>query len=129
MKLTDEKLIDRWIDSHRDEMVEELKAWVSHPSVSRADLAKPKAPYGPDCRRMLDFALERAGAFGFETEDYDGYCGAVLWGGKEAEYDASRGVSQPGIGGKTCSGASGKTSTGSKTRERQSSREGCVRSL
>ena len=39
MKLTDEKLIDRWIYSHRDEMVEELKAWVFPPSVSRVVLA------------------------------------------------------------------------------------------
>ena len=81
----DEKQIDRWIRDHREEMVRELKAWVSHPSVSRADLAQPGAPYGPACREMLDFALERARSCGFETEDYDGYCGAVLSGSGEKE--------------------------------------------
>ena len=41
-----EALVDQWIADHKEEMIEELKLWVSHPSVSRADLAKPGAPYG-----------------------------------------------------------------------------------
>ena len=85
MSVINEKQIDQWINEHRDEMVSELKAWVSHPSVSRADLAQPGAPYGPACRDMLDFALERAASCGFETEDYDGYCGAVLSGSGDEE--------------------------------------------
>ena len=54
-----EALADQWIADHKQEMVEELKKWVSHPSVSRADLAALGAPFGPDCRKMLDLALER----------------------------------------------------------------------
>ena len=85
MNIILEQQLDQWIMEHKDEMVDELKAWVSHPSVSRADLASPGAPYGPDCRAMLDFALERAAFYGFETEDYEGYCGAVLSGKGERE--------------------------------------------
>ena len=54
-----EALFDKWLEEHKQEMLDELALWVSHPSVSRADLAAPGAPYGPDCRKMLDFALER----------------------------------------------------------------------
>ena len=85
----DEKQIDRWIRDHREEMVRELKAWVSHPSVSRADLAQPGAPYGPACREMLDFALERASSCGFETEDltkmFCDECGRRLEGNETEE--------------------------------------------
>lgn len=80
-----EAIVDQWIAEHKDEMVEELKLWVSHPSVSRADLAKPGAPYGEDCRKMLDFALERGKHYGFATEDFEGYCGAVVHGDAKEE--------------------------------------------
>lgn len=75
-----EALVDQWIADHKEEMIEELKLWVSHPSVSRADLAKPGAPYGEDCRKMLDFALERGRHYGFRTEDHEGYCGDIYFG-------------------------------------------------
>ena len=78
-------LIETWINEHREEMIEELKAWVRIPSVSRADFAKENAPFGEDCRRMLDFALAEGRKYGFRTEDYDGYCGAVIYGDKKDE--------------------------------------------
>ncbi len=82
-----QNILDQWIIEHRDEMVEELKGFVRIPSVSRADLCDEKnhAPYGPDVRRMLDYALERGRYFGFRTEDHDGYCGSVLFGEGEHE--------------------------------------------
>ncbi|MCI9402982.1 MAG: M20 family metallopeptidase [Oscillospiraceae bacterium] len=80
-----EALADQWIADHKQEMVEELKKWVSHPSVSRADLAAPGAPFGPDCRKMLDFALERCASYGFKTEDFEGYCGAATYGESKDE--------------------------------------------
>ena len=79
-----EKQIDEWIGSHRVEMVRELMDFVRHPSVSRADLSEPGAPYGQDVRKMLDFALERFESFGFRTENHDGYCGSA-WYGDAAE--------------------------------------------
>lgn len=75
-----EKLIDQWLTDHREEMIDELKLWVSQPSVSRADLGAEGAPFGPDCRKMLDLALERGRHYGFDTKDYDGYCGSILSG-------------------------------------------------
>ena len=66
-------LLDQWIEDHKQEMIEELGLWVSQKSVSRVDLGAPGAPYGPDCRKMLDLALERCRHYGFETHDYEGY--------------------------------------------------------
>ena len=80
-----DKLLDEWLESHKDEMKEELGMWVAHPSVSRADLAEPNAPYGKDCRKMLDFALERGAHFGFKTEDHEGYCGSIIYGDSKEE--------------------------------------------
>ena len=80
-----ESLLDSWVEEHKKEMIEELGMWVNHPSVSRADLAQPGAPFGPDCRKMLDFALERGRHFGFGTEDYEGYCGAITQPGEGGE--------------------------------------------
>ena len=50
-------LLDQWIEDHKQEMIEELGLWVSQKSVSRVDLGAPGAPYGPDCRKMLDLAV------------------------------------------------------------------------
>jgi len=80
-----EVLLDKWLEEHKEEMIEELGKWVNHPSVSRADLAAPGAPYGPDCRKMLDFALERGKHYGFETNDYEGYCGDIHYGPTDHE--------------------------------------------
>lgn len=71
---------EAWIESHHDEFVTELQAMTRIPSISRADLAEPGAPFGPDCRKMLDFALERGRYYGFETMDHEGYAGSICLG-------------------------------------------------
>ncbi len=74
-----------WLDAHVEEMIADLQAFTRIRSVSRADLARPGAPFGPECREMLDFALNRAREMGFDTEDHDGYCGSAISGdGKDA---------------------------------------------
>ena len=71
---------DAWIAAHREEYILELQQIARIPSVSRADLAAPGAPFGPDCRRVLDYALERGRFYGFSTADHDGYAGSITWG-------------------------------------------------
>ena len=71
-----------WLEAHAEEMTVELQGFARIRSVSRADLAAPGAPFGPECRTMLDYALKRAREMGFETEDHDGYCGSVILGDK-----------------------------------------------
>ncbi len=72
--------IERWIDEHTEEYIADVQAFCRIASVSRADLAQPNAPFGPDCRKMLDFALNRAAELGFEPVDHEGYCGTARWG-------------------------------------------------
>lgn len=69
-----------WIDAHAEEMVADIQAFSRIRSVSRADQAAEGAPFGRECRRMLDFALARAREMGFETEDHEGYCGSAILG-------------------------------------------------
>ena len=79
---------EEWIAAHRKEFIAELQGIARIPSVSRADLAQPGAPFGPDCRKVLDYALERGRYYGFDTADHDGYAGSITWG----DYDHSIGV-------------------------------------
>ena len=69
-----------WIRAHRSEYLLELKDLVSIPSVSRPDLSSPGAPFGPDCARVLHHALSRGAAYGFNTENLDGYAGIISMG-------------------------------------------------
>ena len=71
---------DAWIAAHRQEFITEIQGFAEIPSVSRPDLAAPGAPFGPDCRRVLDHALERGRHYGFDIRDLDGYAGVISMG-------------------------------------------------
>jgi succinyl-diaminopimelate desuccinylase len=74
------KKVAAWLDENFEDMIKDVQAFARIRSVSRADLREEGAPFGPECRKMLDFALRRAGEMGFETQDHDGYCGSALLG-------------------------------------------------
>jgi succinyl-diaminopimelate desuccinylase len=77
------KQVAAWLDENFEDMISDVQAFSRIRSVSRADLKEEGAPFGPECRSMLDFALLHAKEMGFETENHDGYCGsAVLGDGK-----------------------------------------------
>lgn len=75
---------ERWIQLHRQEMIEDIQSFVRIRSVSNAQAARPGMPFGPECGRMLSFALDRARQLGFEVEDHEGYCGSVYLGNRES---------------------------------------------
>ena len=74
--------LDRIVESYKDELIENIRKWVSVPSVQAAP-AGEKAPFGEQNRRMLDMALADARAFGFEVRDIDGYAGDISYGSGE----------------------------------------------
>lgn len=74
------KKIAAWLAENSESMVADIQAFARIRSVSRADLAQENAPFGPECREMLDFALAHARKMGFETQDHEGYCGSVIMG-------------------------------------------------
>ena len=72
------KIVDRWILDHKDELINSLKESVRIPSVEGAP--EPNAPFGREVRRALDHALALARSFGFTTIDMDGYIGVIDYG-------------------------------------------------
>ena len=76
------EVLDRLVESYRDELIENIRRWISIPSVQGAP-AGENAPFGAEVRRMLDMALADAKAFGFEVRDIDGYAGDVSYGSGE----------------------------------------------
>ena len=72
-----------WIEAHKEEFISEIQGLVRIPSVSRQDLAEENAPFGPDCRKVLDYFLERGRFYGFDAEDLQGCAGAITFGDKE----------------------------------------------
>ena len=74
--------LDRIVDSYRDELIANIRKWISIPSV-QGEPAGKNAPFGVEVRRMLDMALEDAKSFGFEVRDIDGYAGDISYGSGE----------------------------------------------
>ncbi len=70
--------LDARVAALKDEMIADLKRWISVPSV--LDAAQENAPFGEPTRRMLDMALADAKKYGFEVRDFDGYAGDVSLG-------------------------------------------------
>lgn len=65
-----------------NQFLDHLKTLVSY----KTTLGKPSdgAPFGEENKKALDFFLSLANSFGFETINYDGYIGEVVYGkGKE----------------------------------------------
>ena len=73
--------IDALVMSMKDELIADMKRWISIPSVQSPAL--PNAPFGAENRRMLDMALADAQKYGFEVRDFDGYAGDISFGSGE----------------------------------------------
>ena len=69
--------IDKYIDSHRQNILDDLKALVRIPSVSRA--GEGGKPFGTECSRALGLALEMAAARGFEANSHDDWYGTAVY--------------------------------------------------
>lgn len=80
-----DKRIKNWIDEHAEEMISAVQSFARIRSVSRADLAEEGAPFGRECREMLDHVLAYAEKLGFETQNHEGYMGSVIYGSGEKE--------------------------------------------
>ncbi len=85
MEITKELLeqVDKWIDSHKDEFVDDLKTLVDIKSV--AEDTPGEHPFGEGCAKVLDKALEMSEKYGLATKNYDYYCGRAEYGDGEDE--------------------------------------------
>ena len=69
-----------WIETTLREQIEDLKALVRIPSVSRGDPAEPGKPFGKTVYEALQATLQIARRLGLKAWDVDGYCGVVEYG-------------------------------------------------
>ncbi len=61
--------IEAWIDGHREEFLEDLRALCRIRSVTGP--AEENAPYGPGPAKALDKAIELCRGYGFRVQDHD----------------------------------------------------------
>ncbi len=68
-----------YIDSKKDEMIEELKNIVAFKSISE-ETGVEGAPFGEECKKVLEYVLDLGKRLGFRTKNIDGYCGYIEFG-------------------------------------------------
>lgn len=66
--------------AHRQEFIDDISEVCRIRSVSIMNKQDPEKPFGAACRQMLDKALEMSGRYGFETRNYDNFCGSAVYG-------------------------------------------------
>ncbi len=75
--------IYKYIDDHKDEIIQELIEVASIKSVS--DNTSDIQPFGQGCIDALECMLEKGNKHGFETQNYDNYVGRVSMPNKSKE--------------------------------------------
>lgn len=66
--------------SYEDAFLQDLKDIIRIPSLRNVEEATENAPFGPQCRKVLDVMLEKAKKDGFQVKDYQGYAGVIEYG-------------------------------------------------
>lgn len=72
--------VDQWAADHRQEFIDDISEVCRIRSVSIMNKQDPEKPFGAACRQMLDKALEMSSRYGFETRNYDNFCGSAVYG-------------------------------------------------
>jgi len=72
-------MLDEYIDSKKEEIIEEVSALVKIPSVHEESLDHTK-PFGTEASNALEHFLELGSRLGFKVKNVDGYCGYVEFG-------------------------------------------------
>ncbi len=67
------------IEKYKQEEIENLKELIKYKSISE-DSENIDAPFGEECKKVLDYFLNLANNMGFKTKNVDGYCGYVEFG-------------------------------------------------
>lgn len=77
MKITKELIsqVDRWIEEHKTQFVEEICQLIRYPSIADANSAV--RPFGAACRDVLDAYLEIGKKHGFSVDNHDYYVGEL----------------------------------------------------
>ena len=68
-----------YIDSKKDEMIQELQNVITFKSVSE-ETGNLESPFGEECKKVLEYVLNLGEKLGFRTKNIDGYCGYIEFG-------------------------------------------------
>ena len=74
MEKNEREEIRRWITAQEAAMKQDLSQLVEIPSVAAEENDIPGAPFGTQCRRVLEKMREIGMREAFRCEDVDGYC-------------------------------------------------------
>lgn len=81
--------VESYVDEVWEDVVRDIAALVSHPSVADSAQAEAGAPFGRSVRAALDCALGIAERLGYQVSDDDGYLGIADIPGERAEQVAT----------------------------------------
>ena len=73
-------------EERKDEFLQDLNTLVSIESTRDFSTKAENAPFGTNCRKVLDEMLAMAKRDGFETKDVDGYAGVITYGDQEETF-------------------------------------------
>lgn len=79
--MTDREKIDAYFERYSEKMLEDLRILVRIPSVRGEALSG--RPFGAECARVLDAALEIARGMGFAVQNFDNYVGTINFNDEE----------------------------------------------
>ena len=72
-------MLNKYIDSKKDEMIQKLKELINIPSVyEKSD--DQNMPFGKNANSALEYILNLGDSLGFKTKNVDGYCGYIEFG-------------------------------------------------
>lgn len=67
----------KYISDHLNEMITDICQFAAIPSVLDPETVQEDAPFGIEVKNALEWILKKGESFGFETKNYDGYCGEI----------------------------------------------------
>ena len=73
-------MFDDYIEKNRENIVNTVCDLIKFKSVSLEESTIPNAPFGEECKKTLEYALNIGEKFGFRTKNIDGYCGYIEFG-------------------------------------------------
>ncbi len=74
---------EEWLSSCQNQWVEDLENLIRIPSISQPVDRSSKFPFGQECAKVLEKALDMARRMGFQTQCHEYYCGTAFLPGKD----------------------------------------------
>lgn len=74
LSIENEKRIEKWIEDHKQEFIDDLSKIIAVPSVANPGVAEGEYPFGKESANALAVAQKLAESYGFPVKNLDNYC-------------------------------------------------------